>query len=121
MYNLQKAKEEIDAVASHTGVLTEHVLAVAERLHALEGDLGAKMERLKSFVATIETSFSSLRTAISGGDFETSAVSDLGAKIALLQNVVHGAPASNAHDDRPESRAEPPHHSHGIESHSPAP
>ena len=108
MYNLQKAKEEIDAVASHTGVLTEHVLAVAERLQALEGDLGAKMERLKGFVTTIEASFSSLRSTISG-NFETSAVSDLGAKIAQLQSLVHGA-APPPHDDHHESRVEPFRH-----------
>ena len=108
MYNLQKAKEEIDAVASHTGVLTEHVLAVAERLHALESDLSAKMQRLQGFVGTIEASFSSLRSTISGGNFETSAVSDLGSKIAQLQKVVHGS-APVAHDDAHGRHAEPPH------------
>ena len=101
MYNLQKAKEEIDAVASHTGVLTEHVLAIAERLHALESDLGAKLERLRGMVSTIETSFSGLKSGISG-DFETSAVSDLGAKIIQLHHVVHGkAPEPAIHHDEP--------------------
>ena len=117
MYNLQKAKEEIDAVASHTSVLTEHVLAVAERLQALEGDVGERLERLKSFITTIEASFANLRSIITGGNYETSAIDDLGAKIAQLHKVVHGgaAPSPVAPDDHHESSAEAPHLEHTID------
>jgi hypothetical protein len=84
MYTLLKAKEEIDAVAKHATDIAVHTLAIAD-------NFDAKLESLKKEIAqVIETKFDELSKTFFGDtrNIETSAVADLGAKVAQL---IHGA------------------------------
>ena len=81
MYNLLKAKEEIDTVAKHTTDLAAHVLAIT-------GGIDRKLESFKKEILdAIDVRFNELERAIVGGehrDVESSAISDLGAKVSQL-------------------------------------
>ena len=81
MYNLQKAKQEIDAIAAHTGELISFVAAEDENARA-------KLDVFKKeILEAIDSRFAALEKAMLGGEdanFEPSAVSDLGAKVASL-------------------------------------
>ena len=96
MYNLLKAKEEIDTVAKHTTDLATHVLALSDSIeHKLESFK-------KDILSAIDARFAELERAIVGGDHrevETSAISDLGAKVSQLR---HGA-GTPPGDLRPQS------------------
>lgn len=100
MYTLQKAKEEIDAVAKHATDIAVHTLAIAD-------NIDAKLETFKREIAhLIDQKFAEFSKSIIGDTehFDTSAVSDLGAKVAQL---IHGsAPPSiqsvNEHAPHPQ-------------------
>jgi hypothetical protein len=91
MYTLQKAKEEIDAVAKHATDIAVHTLAIAD-------NFDTKLESLRKEIAhIIEAKFDELSKTLLGDtqNIETSAVADLGAKVAQLIQVaappsVHG-------------------------------
>ena len=90
MYTLQKAKEEIDAVAKHATDIAVHTLAIAD-------NFDAKLESLKKEIAhIIEAKFDELSKTLLGNteNIETSAVADLGAKVAQL---IHGSAPPAVH------------------------
>lgn len=100
MYTLQKAKEEIDAVASHATAIAAYAIATNEVSDA-------KLESFKKeIIATIETKFAELERKIVGdGQFsESTALVDLGAKISLL---THVSPAPAPPGDRPADQPGP--------------
>ncbi len=90
MYNLQKAKDDIDAVAKHAIELTEHVIAIGETLQALSTNLEAKLEGLsKELHGSMDRKLEEVRKAVLGNDgplVETTAIADLGAKLSALKN-----------------------------------
>ena len=80
MYTLQKAKEEIDAVAKHATDIAVHAVAIAD-------DVEAKLDSFKKdILSAIEEKFAELSRTIRGDgeEIESTAISDLGAKVSLL-------------------------------------
>jgi hypothetical protein len=112
MYTLQKAKEEIDAVAKHATDIAVHTLAIAD-------NIDSKLETFKKDIShLIDQKFAEFSKSIVGETehFETSAVSDLGAKVAQLihgsappavQTVAEQAP--HPHVDEPHPYVNEPH------------
>ena len=90
MYNLQKAKEEIDAVAKHATELTEHVIAIGDVLQSLSASLEGKLEGIRRELhGLMDGKLSEVKQAVLGSDgplVETSAIADLGAKLSALKN-----------------------------------
>lgn len=122
MYNLNKAKEEIDAVARHATDIANHMLA-------LSGDVEARLERMKAdILKAIDEKFDDLRRSVHGEE-ETqgsSAVEDLAAKVSLLMRPGSGS-AEEAHHHggtdpewSPDAAGSEPHREHEGGEHRPA-
>jgi hypothetical protein len=93
MYTLQKAKEEIDAIAKHATDIATHSLAMGD-------NFDAKLESFKKeIIITIEAKFAELEKSIIGDthQVETSALADLGAKVSQL---MQGSAPHAAHGER---------------------
>jgi hypothetical protein len=110
MYTLQKAKEEIDAIAKHATDIAAHALA-------MDDNFEAKLESFKKeIISTIELKFAELEKTILGDahNVETSALADLGAKVSQLMHgsATHSAPGQGGGT---ESNARP--HTGEIDSH----
>ena len=107
MYNLLKAKEEIDTVAKHTTDLAVHVLGITEGIEQ-------KLESFKKeILSAIDARFNELERTLVGGeqrDVETSAISDLGAKMSQL---LHGGGTTSV-----AAGGHPDDHTHSAEHHS---
>ena len=95
VYNLQKAKDEIDAVAKHATDVTEYVIALGDTVQALDGSLDRKLAAFKAeLLGAIDARLADVRRAVLGTDgelAETSFVGDLGSKVSLLKR---GAPSA---------------------------
>ncbi len=89
MYNLQKAKDDIDAVAKHATDVTEYVIALGEMLQTLDGGLERKLEAFKTeLLSAIDAKLAEVKRTVLGGDgpsVDTSFVSELGSKVLLLK------------------------------------
>ena len=91
MYNLQKAKDEIDAVAKHATDVTEYVIALGDTVQELLGAIDARL--------------ADVRRAFLGSDgemAETSFVGDLGSKVSLLKRGAPSATSGGGSDAGPE-------------------
>ena len=110
MYTLNKAKEEIDAVAKHASDIAVHALAMA-------GEIEAKLDGFKTdILSAIDAKFAELALSIrgEGEPAETSVIADLGAKVSLLAKTA----ASPAPADQPNGEEHHPLPS-GDEHHPP--
>ncbi len=103
MYSLSKAKEEIDTVAKHATDIAAHVLHMSD-------DMNAKLDSFKAeILSIIEERFTELGRTLYGDaeSVETSAVSDLGAKVSLLTRGITPRPVSS--EDAPQHDPQAPH------------
>jgi hypothetical protein len=111
MYNLQKAKEEIDAVAKHATDLTEYVIALSERHNTVSQGVDARLETIKTeLLAAIDAKLAEVRHALFGGEekpLDSSAIADLGAKVSQL---TQREGSSFAHDPSAAYQPGQPHH-----------
>ena len=129
MYTLNKAKEEIDAVAKHASDIAVHALAIV-------GELDAKLDTFKSdILSAIDAKFAELARSIrgEGEPAETSAIADLGAKVSLLTRTAappadqpssgdehhapgdpewHQGPAPESNGHHQDNHENPEHHEH---------
>ena len=113
MYNLQKAKQDIDAVAKHATDVTEYVIALGEMLQSSDSRLDARLDALKAdLLQAIDARLAEVRRAVLGDEgqpAETSFVSDLGSKVSFLkQRPTAAAP----HEHAPDHASDAPHPDH---------
>ena len=123
MYNLQKAKDEIDAVAKHATDVTEYVITLGEMLHGFESSFESKLDAFKTeLLSAIDAKLAEVKRTILGSEGETVATSfvdDLGSKVSLLKRRgTTAAPedAPSATDTHPH-QAEPQHSEHAEVHH----
>lgn len=104
MYTLSKAKEEIDAIATYASDIAAHALTIDKNLMVM-------LDAFKQEVLTkIDAKFAELEKGILGEaqPSESSAVVDLGAKVAMLK---HHLPAAAPHEES--GHADQGHHDQG--------
>ena len=110
MYNLQKAKEEIDAVAKHATDLTEYVIAIGDVLQTLSSSLEGKLEGIRRELhGLMDGKLNEVKQSVLGNDgplFETAAIADLGARLSALKT--HGSVLAAREQAAPDS-VQPPH------------